>query len=276
MIRIGSRSLGFTMVLTNHKWLLKVNLVIRRHTVGRRLLHIILKLNCDPENRKILFFVLGYVENKEEEKWESKNVINKAKAKDTIAKFDSVAKVDAALAELRTYWDNLLSVYSVDSGDDKLDRMVNIWNQYQCMITFCFSRSASFFESGIGRGMGFRDSNQDLIGFCAPDSGACPRTNYRYCFYTVPRWWLFITSINRSPKRGNNDIGGGFNDDPMWLILGTICYIKESGDFSILDEMVPFDNDESIARTLFDHLTVSFDHVCESSWASRSSTYWPC
>jgi cellobiose phosphorylase len=47
----------------------------------------------------------------------------------------------------------------------------------------------------------------------------------------------------------------------MWLILGTISYIKESGDFSILDEMVPFDNDMSVARTLFDHLTVSFDHV---------------
>ena len=69
------------------------------------------------------------------------------------------------LADLRKYWDNLLSIYTVDTGDDKIDRMVNIWNQYQCMITFCFSRSASFFESGIGRGMGFRDSNQDLTGF---------------------------------------------------------------------------------------------------------------
>ena len=70
----------------------------------------------------------------------------RTKAKETIAKFDTAAKVDAAFAELRKYWDNLLSIYTVDSGDEKLDRMVNIWNQYQCMITFCFSRSASFFE----------------------------------------------------------------------------------------------------------------------------------
>ena len=45
------------------------------------------------------------------------------------------------------------------------NRMVNIWNAYQCMVTFNMSRSASYFESGIGRGMGFRDSNQDLLGF---------------------------------------------------------------------------------------------------------------
>ena len=124
-----------------------------------------LEVELKPGEKKDLIFILGYVENKEEEKWESKGIINKKKAKDTIARFDTVAKVDNALAELRRYWDDLLSIFSVRSGDEKLDRMVNIWNQYQCMITFCFSRSASFFESGIGRGMGFRDSNQDLVGF---------------------------------------------------------------------------------------------------------------
>jgi len=219
-----------------------------------------IEVELQPGESKDFVFVLGYVENKEEEKWESKNIINKMKAKDTIAKFDTVAKVDAALAELRTYWDNLLSVYSVDSGDDKLDRMVNIWNQYQCMITFCFSRSASFFESGIGRGMGFRDSNQDLIGFVHQIPERARERIIDIASTQFPDGGCYH-QYQPLTKRGNNDIGGGFNDDPMWLILGTICYIKESGDFSILDEMVPFDNDESIARTLFDHLTVSFDHV---------------
>jgi cellobiose phosphorylase len=204
--------------------------------------------------------MLGYVENKEDEKWESKGVINKTKAKATIAKFDTAAKVDAAFAELKKYWDDLLSVYSVKSGDERLDRMVNIWNQYQCMITFCFSRSASFFESGIGRGMGFRDSNQDLIGFVhqIPE-----RARERIIDIASTQFQDGGCYHQYQPltKKGNNDIGGGFNDDPMWLILGTISYIKESGDFSILDEMVPFDNDMSVARTLFDHLTVSFDHV---------------
>jgi cellobiose phosphorylase len=219
-----------------------------------------LEVELQPGETKEFVFVLGYVENKEDEKWESKNIINKTKAKETIARFNTVAKVNAALAELREYWDNLLSVYTVDSGDDKLDRMVNIWNQYQCMITFCFSRSASYFESGIGRGMGFRDSNQDLIGFVhqIPE-----RARERIIDIASTQFQDGGCYHQYQPltKKGNNDIGGGFNDDPMWLILGTISYIKESGDFGILEEMVPFDNDISVARSLFDHLTVSFDHV---------------
>jgi len=219
-----------------------------------------LEVELQPGESKDFVFVLGYIENKEEEKWESKNIINKTKAKETIAKFNTAAKVDTALAELHEYWDNLLSVYTVDSGDEKLDRMVNIWNQYQCMITFCFSRSASYFESGIGRGMGFRDSNQDLIGFVhqIPE-----RARERIIDIASTQFQDGGCYHQYQPltKKGNNDIGGGFNDDPMWLILGTISYIKESGDFGILSEMVPFDNDMSVAQTLFNHLTVSFDHV---------------
>jgi cellobiose phosphorylase len=219
-----------------------------------------IEVELKPGESKDFIFVLGYVENKEEEKWESKGIINKTKAKATIAKFDTTEKVDAALAELRQYWDDLLSIYSVKSSDDKLDRMVNIWNQYQCMITFCFSRSASFFESGIGRGMGFRDSNQDLIGFVHQIPERARERIIDIASTQFPDGGCYH-QYQPLTKRGNNDIGGGFNDDPMWLILGTISYIKESGDFSILDEMVPFDNDMSVARTLFDHLTVSFDHV---------------
>ena len=219
-----------------------------------------IEVELKPGESKDFVFVLGYVENKQEEKWESKNVINKKKAKETIAKFDTPAKVDAALAELRTYWDNLLSVYSVKSHDEKLDRMVNIWNQYQCMITFCFSRSASYFESGIGRGMGFRDSNQDLIGFVHQIPARARERIIDIASTQFPDGGCYH-QYQPLTKQGNNDIGGGFNDDPMWLILGTTSYIKESGDFTILDEMVPFDNDMTIARTMFDHLTVSFDHV---------------
>jgi len=219
-----------------------------------------IEVELNPGESKDYVFVLGYVENKEEEKWESKNIINKSKAKETISKFDTAEKVEAALAELRLYWNNLLSNYFVDSGDEKLDRMVNIWNQYQCMITFCFSRSASFFESGIGRGMGFRDSNQDLIGFVHQIPERARERIIDIASTQFPDGGCYH-QYQPLTKRGNNDIGGGFNDDPLWLILGTICYIKETGDFSILDEMVPFDNDISIAKTLFDHLTVSFNHV---------------
>ena len=219
-----------------------------------------IEVELKPGESKDLVFVLGYVENNEDEKWESKNIINKTKAKDIIARFNTSSSVEASLADLRSYWDNLLGVFSVDSGDEKMDRMVNIWNQYQCMITFCFSRSASFFESGIGRGMGFRDSNQDLIGFVHQIPERARERIIDIASTQFPDGGCYH-QYQPLTKRGNNDIGGGFNDDPMWLILGTISYIKETGDFSILDEMVPFDNDMSVARTLFDHLTVSFDHV---------------
>ena len=219
-----------------------------------------LEVELKPGESKDLIFVLGYVENIQEEKWESKNIINKIKAKETIARFNTASKVDAALEDLRKYWDNLLSIFTLDSGEEKLDRMVNIWNQYQCMVTFCFSRSASFFESGIGRGMGFRDSNQDLIGFVhqIPERARERIIDIASTQFPDGGCYHQYQPLN---KRGNNDIGGGFNDDPMWLILGTTSYIKETGDFSILDERVPFDNDMSVARSLFDHLTVSFDHV---------------
>ncbi len=219
-----------------------------------------IEVELKPGEAKDYVFVMGYVENAQDEKWESKGVINKKKARATIERFNTVEKVDAALAELRKYWDNLLSIFTIDSGDEKLDRMVNIWNQYQCMITFCFSRSASFFESGIGRGMGFRDSNQDLIGFVHQIPERARERIIDIASTQFPDGGCYH-QYQPLTKQGNNDIGGGFNDDPMWLILGTVSYIKETGDFGILDEMVPFDNDTSIARTLFDHLTVSFDHV---------------
>ena len=219
-----------------------------------------IEVELKPGESKDFIFILGYVENKQDEKWESKNIINKKKAIETIARFNTVSKVDAALADLRKYWDNLLSIYTIDSGDEKVDRIVNIWNQYQCMITFCFSRSASFFESGIGRGMGFRDSNQDLTGFVhqIPERARERIIDIASTQFSDGGCYHQYQPLN---KRGNNDIGGGFNDDPLWLILGTVSYIKETGDFGILDELVPFDNDISVARSLFDHLTVSFDHV---------------
>jgi cellobiose phosphorylase len=222
-----------------------------------------IEVELKPGESKDYVFVLGYVENKQEEKWESKGVINKKKAHDILAKLDTTAKVDALFAELRTYWDNLLNTFVLKSGNDKLDRMVNIWNQYQCMITFNFSRSASFFESGIGRGMGFRDSNQDLVGFVHQIPSRARQRIIDIASTQFPDGGCYH-QYQPLTKRGNNDIGGGFNDDPMWLIFGTVAYVKETGDFSILDEKVPFDNQPGSEKTLFEHLTISFDHVVKN------------
>ena len=219
-----------------------------------------IEVELAPGESKDLIFVLGYVENPQEEKFESKGVINKVRAKETLAKLDTVAKVDAAFAELCSYWDKLLQIYTVQSGDDKLDRMVNIWNQYQCMITFCFSRSASFFESGIGRGMGFRDSNQDLIGFVHQIPERARERIIDIASTQFPDGGCYH-QYQPLTKRGNDGIGGGFNDDPMWLIFGAVGYLRETGDFSILDEPVPFDNQPGSEKSLFEHLKISFEHV---------------
>lgn len=219
-----------------------------------------LEISLEPGETKELVFVLGYVENPVEDKWESKNVINKKKAEEMIAKFADVKDVDAALEELAKDWERLLSKYTLNSNDDKLNRMVNIWNQYQCMVTFNLSRSASYFESGIGRGMGFRDSNQDLLGFLhqIPD-----RAKERIIDLASTQLEDGGAYHQYQPltKKGNDEIGGNFNDDPLWLILAVVAYVKETGDYSILDIMTPFDNDDSKATPLSDHLKRSFDHA---------------
>ncbi|MEF2965296.1 glycosyl transferase [Paenibacillus sp. M1] len=218
------------------------------------------KLTLAPGEEQSLVFILGYVEVPEEEKWEAPSVINKKPAVAMIEKFATDADVDKALADLASYWEGLLSKYQIKSGDDKLNRMVNIWNPYQCMVTFNMSRSASYFESGIGRGMGFRDSNQDLLGFVhqIPE-----RARERILDIAATQFEDGSAYHQYQPltKKGNNEVGSGFNDDPLWLILGTAAYIKETGDVSILDEQVPFDSNPDNTATLFEHLKRSYYHV---------------
>jgi cellobiose phosphorylase len=219
-----------------------------------------IEVELKPGEKRDLIFLLGYIENEQDKKWESKKVINKEKAHALMDRFATREQVDQAFDKLREYWDRLLDIFVVDSGNDKLDRMVNIWNQYQCMVTFCMSRSASFFESGIGRGMGFRDSNQDLVGFVHQIPERARQRILDIAATQFPDGGCYH-QYQPLTKRGNNDIGGGFNDDPCWLIFGTVAYIKETGDFSILDEPVTFDNQPGSEVSLLEHLKVSFNHV---------------
>ncbi|NQZ09157.1 MAG: glycosyl transferase [Algicola sp.] len=219
-----------------------------------------IEVTLAPGEVKEIVFTLGYIEMPQDQKFVAPAVINKSKAKATIARFDTAEKVADAFTALNRYWHDLLSPFKVNSEADKLNRRVHIWNQYQCMVTFNLSRSASFFESGIGRGMGFRDSNQDLIGFVhlIPQ-----RARERILDIAATQFEDGSAYHQYQPltKRGNAAIGGNFNDDPMWLVQSTIVYIKETGDLSILEEQVPYNNDASKAQSLFSHLTASFNHV---------------
>ena len=219
-----------------------------------------LKISLNPGESKNLIFVLGFIENDDDDKWESYGIINKTKAHELLNRYSEEEQVNEAFRELNTYWDTLLARYSVKSSNEHVNRMVNIWNQYQCMVTFNMSRSASYYESGIGRGMGFRDSCQDLLGFVhlIPD-----RARERIIDIASTQFEDGSAYHQYQPltKKGNSDIGSGFNDDPLWLIAGTSAYVRETGDIGILKEMVPFDNDESKSVTLMEHLKRSFDYT---------------
>ncbi|MFW6286521.1 MAG: GH36-type glycosyl hydrolase domain-containing protein [Candidatus Sumerlaeota bacterium] len=214
------------------------------------------------EERKITF-LLAYIENPQNEKWESPGVINKTRARALQEHFADPEAVDEAFDLLKQKWDNTLSVLSVDMADEKFRRVVNTWNPRQVMATFNLSRSASYFESGIGRGMGFRDSNQDLIGYVQFDP---QRSRQRLLDLAATQFEDGGSYHQFQPltKRGNDASGTNFNDDPMWMILSTACYIKETGDFAILDEDVPFNNNPETSGTLLEHLKRSFYHIVDN------------
>ena len=218
-------------------------------------------LTLAPGAGASILFGLGYIENPVAEKFAAPSVINKSRAEAMMARYADSAAFDAALSRLRAYWDELLGCYQAETGEEKLDRMVNIWNQYQCMVTFNMSRSASYFESGMGRGMGFRDSCQDLLGFVhmIPE-----RARERILDISATQFPDGSAYHQYQPltKKGNLAVGSGFNDDPLWLIAGTDAYLRETGDWSILDEPCDFDNDPKLAQPLLEHLRRSFRYTC--------------
>ena len=217
-------------------------------------------LTLAPGEEQTLLLGLGYIENPEDEKFSAPGIINKSRARTMIEKYRTNEQFDAAMDALVTYWDGLLSNYHAETGDEKVDRMINIWNQYQCMVTFNMSRSASYFESGMGRGMGFRDSCQDLLGFVhiIPE-----RARERILDIAATQFPDGSAYHQYQPltKKGNLAVGSGFNDDPLWLIAGVDASLRETGDWSILDESVTFDCDEKNAAPLMEHLRRSFRYT---------------
>ena len=204
---------------------------------------------------KEVVFLLGYSENPKDRKFDppGSQRVDKRTVKPIIEKYLAAANVEAAFVALRDYWTDLLGVLQVETGDEHVDRMVNVWNAYQCMVTFNMSRSASLFESGIGRGMGFRDSNQDLLGFVHMVPSRARERILDIAATQLPTGGAYH-QYQPLTKRGNNEVGSGFNDDPAWLVLGVAAYVKETGDWAILDEPVVYDNEPGTERPLYEHL----------------------
>lgn len=222
------------------------------------------KLRLAPGETRQVIFVLGYHENPRDQKFDppGSQTINKQTVKPIIARYLDRQQVQAAFETLRSYWNGLLTLFQVQTPDEHTNRMVNIWNAYQCMVTFNMSRSASFYESGIGRGMGFRDSNQDLLGFVhmIPE-----RARQRILDIAATQLETGGAYHQYQPltKRGNDAVGSNFNDDPLWLVLGVVAYLKETGDWSLLDEPVPYDNRPGSEQPLYDHLQRSIQYTLD-------------
>ncbi len=217
-------------------------------------------LELEPNESETFNFLLGYAENPDDNKFNEDRTIVKSEFAQVKQKFSSDSVILDSFNDLKEYWSKLLSSYQVKTPDPIVNRMVNIWNQYQCMVTFNMSRSASLFESGIGRGMGYRDSNQDILGFVhiIPSRArerildiAATQLSDGSCYH----------QYQPLTKKGNSDAGSGFNDDPLWLLLSTAAYIKESGDSSILSEEIGFADLEDSKATLLDHLKISIDYT---------------
>jgi cellobiose phosphorylase len=222
------------------------------------------KIRLSPGQSKQIIFLLGYQENPAEQKFlpPGTQTVNKLNAKTVIEKYRDARNVETAFGDLQRYWEETLSVVQIRTPDLHTNRMVNIWNTYQCMATFNISRSASFFESGIGRGLGFRDSNQDLLGFVQMVP-ARARERILDLAATQMKNGGAYHQFQPLTKRGNNDIGSNFNDDPLWLILGVTAYLKETGDTAILEEAVPFENEPGSEQPLYEHLRRSLRYTLD-------------
>ncbi|MGW8225584.1 MAG: GH36-type glycosyl hydrolase domain-containing protein [Anaerolineales bacterium] len=222
------------------------------------------KFHLDPGDQKSIIFILGYHENLLDEKFDppGSQILNKRSVLPTISRYKKQEQVDQAFQSLQSYWDGLLGTFQVFTPDEHTDRMVNIWNVYQVMATFNLSRSASYFESGIGRGIGFRDSNQDLLGFVQLDPDRARQRILDLAATQLPDGGAYH-QYQPLTKRGNHDIGSNFNDDPLWLVLSVAAYLKETGDWGILDEAIPFDNTPGTEEILFNHLQQAIQYTLD-------------
>lgn len=214
-----------------------------------------IKVTLQPAERRTIIFLLGYQENPPEEKFSppGTQTINKRIVLPTIDRFLQHSEVVTASNDLQEYWRGLLGKLQAQTPDIHTDRMVNIWNVCQLMAAFNFSRSASYFESGTGRGMGFRDSNQDLLGFVHLMPDQARQRILDLAATQLPSGGAYH-QYQPLTKRGNNEVGSGFNDDPLWLILSVAAYVKETLDWGILSEAVPYDNLPGSEESLYGHL----------------------
>ncbi len=222
------------------------------------------KVSLKPGEQRSISFVLGYFENPTESKFDppDSQLINKKAVRQKTFRYLDKANADKAFEELKKYWDHIFGIFKVNTPNHHMNRMLNVWNAYQCMATFNVSRSASLFESGVGRGLGFRDSNQDILGFVHFVPAKVRERLLDIAATQLPNGGAYH-QYQPLTKRGNNAIGSDFNDDPLWLVLAVGAYLRETGDWTILDQETSYDNRHGSETPLYEHLQRSIQYTLD-------------
>jgi cellobiose phosphorylase len=164
-----------------------------------------------------------------------------------------VEVADSKLMQLKQKWDQHLSCVQVQTPDEAFNAMLNVWNQYQAAVTFDMARNSGYYHGGLLFGTGMRDRFQDILGVVMVDPARVRERlikalNFQFKDGSTLHNYFVLTNTG---ERTNH------SDTPLWIPFGIVEYLKETGDFSILDEVVPYHDDSS--GTVYEHLVRALD-----------------
>lgn len=188
-------------------------------------------------------------------------------ADEILAAYNEPGKVDAEVKELIAYWHGQLNNFQIETPSDEFNNMVNVWNAYQCFITFIWSRAASFIYCGLRNGYGYRDTVQDIQGIIHinPELAA---EKIRFMISAQVDNGGGLPLVKFDHKAGHetcpdeNDENSIYAketghpcyraDDALWLFPTVNKYIGESGNKAFLDEVIVYANGGE--DTVYEHL----------------------
>ncbi|MDA3850904.1 MAG: glycosyl transferase [Spirochaetaceae bacterium] len=226
--------------LSNYEALRGDNIAALMHQLG----------SLAPGEEKRIILQLGQTEKIGDEIW------------DHISPYLDAQKTDQAFADLEAYWEDYLSAIQVKTPSQAMDDMLNVHHPKQCLITRNWSRYLSSYQLGLGaRGMGFRDSSQDLLGAMQNDPQGCLKLLKTIISMQKPdgsamhQFNPLSLIANEGDSRESEDRPDYYGDDHLWMVLATAFYLKETGDFDFLNQEINFYKPEGTEKgTVWEHI----------------------
>ncbi|MDD5367763.1 MAG: glycosyl transferase family 36 [Anaerolineaceae bacterium] len=189
-------------------------------------------VNLEPRETKTVVFTLGIAEDGKEETAE------------LIERYTAEEPSERALQDVKDLWSRFIDSERVETPDVALNIMTNTWLKYQSISCRLWGKSALY---QVSAGIGFRDQLQDSQIFLVSEPEYTKKqllmhAAQQFIEGDVLHWWF---SIKGGGPRTN------CSDDLLWLPFILDSYLKETNDFCILDETIPYLNGP--AETLYDH-----------------------